>query len=209
LQDGSGNAISSTGNKLDVNQNALAAGTDSVDARMQDGAGTALTSTTDGAKERLDVAIQALTAAAQAISSWTKDGAGNAITSTGNKLDVAQNALASGTDSVDSYLNDGAGNAIGSTAGALDVNLAALGAGSLQTYEGHTSPNYTTKIVQVQVGDVGADYVAGSVGQVKTALLYLSGAAPGSPAKLTTYKYADSANPILFTERVETTSVSP
>jgi len=108
--------------------------------------------------------------------------------------------LASDEDAIESKAQDGAGNALTSNnwmgrgeAQSIDVNV-------------RTGPNMSTVIVLVQAGDVGADYVAGSVGQVKTMKEYPTGASGGTNAKLTTFKYADAAGATVPTSIVETTT---
>ena len=55
----------------------------------------------------------------------------------------------------------------------------------------------------VVVGDVGADYVSGSEGMIKTIKEYAIGAISGDPAILTTYKYQNATYPTFITDEVE------
>jgi len=48
-----------------------------------------------------------------------------------------------------------------------------------------------TALVYVQAADISADYMAGSVGQVKTITEYQAGALTGAPTKVTTLTYTD------------------
>ena len=102
LNDGSGNAITSTSGALDVNI---------------DNASIAVTAT--------DLDIRDLVAATDSVSAWTKDGTGTAITSTAGALDIniksgdlddslANTALVAGTTS------------IGTTAGGTDLRATDL-----------------------------------------------------------------------------------
>lgn len=85
----------------------------------------------------------------------------------------------------------------------LDMSAVLAGDKVVQAYQGSTSPNMTYLPVAVEVGDVGADYVAGSPGQIKTIKIYPTGAAGGSPAKMVTYKYANAGYPTFATSVIE------
>jgi len=208
IKDVSGNKVTTTDlgggvRGLDANQVKLDHTTDSVIARAQDGTGNALSST--GGK--LDVNQIKLDHTSDSVISRNQDGSGNALSSTAGKLDVNQIKLDHANDSVTSRSQDGAGNALTSTAvggdQALDANISG---GNLEVYEGYTNPNLTFLFAYVQAGDIGVDYVAGSVGMTKTMKVYPSGAAGGTPAKLTTYKYKDSTQPNGVTEAAESST---
>jgi hypothetical protein len=101
-------------------------------------------------------------------------------------------------------IGDSAGNLVSVTGNKLDVN-AAIGAGGV--VEAAEGPNCALRAIImtfVQVGDVGPDYVAGSPGQLKTLKMYPTGAAGGSPAKITTIKYQDATYPTAPTSAIET-----
>jgi hypothetical protein len=87
----------------------------------------------------------------------------------------------------------------------LDIAATIAGASTVQAYEGATSPNMTYLPIPVLAGDIGADYVSGSEGQIKTIKIYPTGAAGGSPAKLVTYKYSNATYPTFQTSVIETT----
>lgn len=55
----------------------------------------------------------------------------------------------------------------------------------------------------VTAGDIGANYVSGSEGMIKTIKEYDAGAVGGSPAVLTTYKYQNATYPTFITDEVE------
>lgn len=55
----------------------------------------------------------------------------------------------------------------------------------------------------VVVGDVGADYVSGSEGMIKTIKEYPIGASVGEPAILTTFKYQNATYPTFITDEIE------
>ena len=136
-----------------------------------------------------------------------QDGAGNLITSVADggarRLEVAIQALTAAAHAMSAWLKDGAGNSISSTAGAIDAQIKNT---ALETAEGPNTPNLHFEFSYVQAGDIGADYVAGSQGMCKTMKVYPTGAAGGTPAKLSTYKYQDGTQPNGVTEAVETSA---
>jgi hypothetical protein len=103
-------------------------------------------------------------------------------------------------------IGDTLGNKVTVTGNKLDVNASLASGGVVEAAEGPNNPNLTFLFTYVQAGDIGVDYVAGSQGMAKTMKVYPTGAAGGSPAKLSTYKYQDPTQPNGVTEAVETTS---
>ena len=55
----------------------------------------------------------------------------------------------------------------------------------------------------VAIGDIGANYVSGSEGMIKTIKEYAIGATSGDPAILTTFKYQNATYPTFITDEVE------
>lgn len=129
------------------------------------------------------------------------DSAGNLVTVTGNKLDVNATLAAGGT--VTAKIQDSAGNTLNSTSNALHALIKNV---ALEIAEGPNTPNLHFIFTYVQAGDIGADYVNGSQGMCKTMKIFPMGAAGGTPAKLSTYKYQDGTQPNGVTDAVETTS---
>lgn len=120
-----GGSITVDAVNLDIRD--LVAATDSVSAWLKDGAGTALTSTLNGAKQSLDVNISnASISVTQGTSPWVIGDGGGSITVDAVNLDIRD--LVAATDSVSSWTKDGTGTAITSTLDgakqALDVHIA-------------------------------------------------------------------------------------
>ncbi len=66
-----------------------------------------------------------------------------------------------------------------------------------------TNNLYTTIRTYVHNSDIGADYVTGSEGSLKTKKIYPADASVGYPAYIVTYKYKDSTFPNYCTEETE------
>lgn len=76
--------------------------------------------------------------------------------------------------------------------------------GSLNVVNTSSADNLKHRIyTPVVVGDIGANYVSGSEGMIKSIKEYPNDAISGDPAILTTFKYQNATYPTFITDEVE------